>query len=246
MSAEDILKIVIMPVVLLILSILFNKKLNKQKKDINGDIEKRDEANELKAKDREERRQKLVLDKLEDLEVNVTDMKIALTVHIEDTDFRTEFKDNIRNKSRQIIINLGDFLAPEHKNILSNWSDTIEKFGLDFFYSSKRKERKKNIDTWLTQEMDINIRNFYNFVDFMYEEIRVYNKKKVLFSNFLDTIKLHNRTELLKMRLIQNGLSMEDIIDLFSAYIEDFYADFVKAIKIWYTLEIFEREREVA
>lgn len=227
------------PIILAVMGYLFSKRLNKQKKD----LAKRDEDNEKKNKVREEKLQKLVLDKLEDVEVKLTNMEFSLNTHIVDTDFKSEFKDSIRNKSRQILANLSSFLTQEQKTVLGNWADTMEEFGLDFFYTSKRKERKKDLDIYLTQELDRHISNFYNYVDFSCEEIRTYKKRKVLFSQFIDQVKLHNRSEQLKMRLVANGFKdTSEVIDEFVGYIEDFFADFASIVRIWERLEIFDKE----
>lgn len=230
---------VLSPIILAVMGYVFNRRLNKQKEQ----LEIRDKESEEKNKEREEKLQKLVLDKLNDVEVKLVNLEFSVNSHIKDTDFRSEFKDSIRNKSRQILLNLSNFLTQDHKNILSNWADSMEKFGLDFYYTSKRQDRRKDLDNFLTQLMDTSIGNFYNYIDYSYEEVRISKKKKMLFSQFVDSSKVHNKTEQLKMRLVVNGFEdTKEVIDLFSGYIEDFFMDFTNVITLWERLEIYEKE----
>ncbi len=241
---------VLTPIILAVMGFLFNHRLNKEKKqaikkeEIRVEKEKEEkEAREKKNKEQEERIKTFIFDKLESVEVKLTDLEISVNAHIEETDFKTEFKDSIRHKSRQILIHLTDFLSLEQKNILGYWADVIEGFGLDFFYTSKRKGRKKKLDTYLSQELELHIGNFHNYIDSIYEEIRIYNKKNYFFSQFIDEVKLHSRSDQLKMRCVANGFKDNvEIIEEFVGYIEDFFSDFTSAIRVWNLLEVYEKE----
>lgn len=216
----------------------FNRRLKKKEKE-----DKVKEESRVKEDDaREKRLQKYISDEVNELIIKVTDMEMILKSHIEETNFKFDFINTIKNHSRQIIITLTNFLEQEHKNILSHWADTIEKFGLDWYYNSRQKKSKKEIDEYLTQELDIHIKNLDNYVDYTYNVIKIYNNKKVIFSQFLDAVKLHNKTELLKLNLIKNGFKTnEDVFATFKEYIDDFFNDFTKVITIWNRLEVYEK-----
>lgn len=230
-------------IIMLVLGYFFNRKLKKQEKN----AKKKEDARVIEDNAREERFKKYISDITEDLVITVTDMKMKLETHIEDTNFKLDFVNTIRNHSRQIITTLTNFLEQEHKNILSHWADTIEKFGLDWYYNSRQKKSKKEIDEYLTQELDIYIKNLDNYVDYTYNVIKIYNNKKVIFSQFLDAVKLHNKTELLKLKLIKNGFKTnQDVFTTFKEYIDDFFNDFTKIITIWNRLEVYEKTSNAA
>ena len=60
---------------------------------------------------------------------------------------------------------------------------------------------------------------------------------KVNFSTYLDKINIHRKTELLKIDLVRNGLSPNEVIERFSDYIGDFFNDFMSCIVLWERIE---------
>ena len=230
---------VLTPIIIAVLSILFNRKINKKDKETL----KRDSIRLENEKIREELNKNFILDKLESLEIKFTDLEISVNTHMDETDFRLEFSDKISNKASQILIHLKEFLTPEQNSILNYWSNVIESFGLDFFDSSKRRGRKKKLDNYLSQALENHLSDFDNYVDSIYEEIRVYKKEKVFFSQFIDRVKLHGRTESLKMKCVSGSFKDDqDIIGEFVEYIEEFFSDFTKGVRIWNLLPIYEKE----
>ena len=117
------LVVAVTPLVLGYMTYIFNKKLKEQDVSIKERYAKIDEENkkrdELRKKmddEREERYKKFISENIEDLKVKVVNMEITLTNHVEDTDFRLQFQDAIRNKSRQNILTLTNFLNQQFKN----------------------------------------------------------------------------------------------------------------------------------
>lgn len=234
---------VLNPIILFVLGILFNRKINKKDKEL---IER--DAERVKGeKIRESQLKEFILDTLDTVQIKLVDIEMAFTTLADKIDFKTEFRSKISNKSAQILIHLSEFLTQEQKNILNYWGNIIEEFGTKFFDNIKRKGRKKTLSSYLSQEMEICIRDFDNYVDSIYGEIRIYNKEKVFFSQFIDKVKLHSRSEQLKMRCVANNFKDNDeIIEIFIEYIEDFYADFTSGIRAWNLLSIYEKKENAA
>jgi len=216
-----------------------------------AESKKREEERKKLEDEREERFKKFISASIEDVKAKMVNIEMKLESHIEDTDFRFEFQDAVRNKARQNILILNNFLNQSFKNILSNWADSIEAFGLDWYDNIRKmhgddgvtKSRdKKEIDDFLTHSMNVMISDFDTYIDSVSDEIKLYNGRPVYFSQFITQQSLHNKTELLKLRLVQNGFkNNKDIIKEFKNHIDDFFSLFTQLLTIWNGLEQYEK-----
>jgi beta-glucosidase/6-phospho-beta-glucosidase/beta-galactosidase len=173
---------------------------------------------------------------------SMNDIKAMLEAHIFDNDFQVKFKDEIQKKTA---IELKAFTNLNHRKIINHWVEIIEKFGLKYYYSSYRKGNKRELEEFLTNNINIKIDEFDKFVS---ETITVPKKLGALtlyFNQFIqaknnkvntDIMPVHNHTLILIQNLVKNGLSFETTIDLFVNYIKDFISAYHHKVELWSTL----------
>jgi len=206
--------------------------------------------------DKVERRDQILVEKVEGIAaiagksaLEVTSVKEMLEVHIEENDFTIKFKNTLQNKSSLILAMYGN-LAQGHKNILDYWADTIERFGMRFYYSDFRKaprttkeeisRAKHNLEIFLNTCMDVRLNNLNDLIHDTFPKPKTTNKKKLYFSDFLAESQLHNKTQLLILALVENGLSQNEIILKFENYLAEFYQKYLDLMVIFSTLIDYE------
>lgn len=204
---------------------------------------KRDEENkkQLEIRDAEidrkqEIRIKKVTERLEEIESTVNHIEISLKTHLVDDTFRKEFRELIRNTSIEII-ERQYMLNQVYKNILSYYSDSIERFGLLFYYSKKRKEEQWDRDKVLSEEKIILLDDFSKYIDSNVDSIKIYDKHKTHMSDFLKKNNCFASLEILVNDLIRNGLSDSDVKDKFRIHIDKFFKVFITSTIVWDSLQ---------
>lgn len=204
------------PILLAILGFYFKIKLKKH--------EKENKSNEL-------------FSKIASMETSIADLKKVLESYISDNIFRISFKNTIRNKSRQLHRLYDNVLSVHSRNAILKWAGLMEKFGLDFFYSEQRKTDEKKRTEYLTSILNSYIDDFYRHVNFSHSGLRLLKSETITISDLLKSANIHSKTEFLKVTLIKNGLSFDDMINLFDDYITEFSQDLSSAFQVWYSLK---------
>ncbi len=171
------------------------------------------------------------------LEAEVKETKRILQSYVSDREFRIEFKNTIRIRSRELHALYSTILPEISRNAILKWAGVIEGFGLDFFYSEQRKAEERKRDEYLTAILNSHIEYFYQYLDSSHPGLKIFESKPVTISGLMRKVKIHSRTEFLKITLIKNGLNTESIIDLFDNYVLEFSQDLSKALQIWHKLE---------
>ena len=154
--------------------------------------------------------------------MDVSEVKIMLENHISDNDFMLKFKNTLQNKSSLILTMYGN-LDKEHRNILGFWAESIEKFGLKFYYSTHRKGNKIELSKFLNTDMDIKIDSLSSLISRSLPKPKQLKGKPAYFNNFIHDTQIHNSTQLLVLKLVENGLTFESTISLFENYLAEYY-----------------------
>jgi len=211
-------------------------------------LKKRDygQSELLKKRDEEQMKQldtrnKIVIDRIDSLELVVNSVESKLDVHIHDDDFRQHYRNSIKNTVISVL-EASHTLKQAYKNMLMYYTDSVEKLGLNFYYSERRAESKRAVEKYLQQEKNILIDDFCKYVDSNDDFVRIFNNKKILFSDFLCKNNMFSGLELLIMTLIKNGLNEKDVIDLFTTHIDKFIELFITASITWESLENSKKE----
>jgi hypothetical protein len=197
-------------------------------------LAKRDEEIDKK----QETRIKIITNRLEEIESVVTNIESALKIHLTDDNFRKDFREVIRSTSLNII-EKSYSIRQVYKNILSYYADSIEKFGLCFYYSNKRKGAQWDRDKGLTEEKTILLEDFLKFIDSNIIAYKIYKSSKVCMSDFLSDTKINAfaSLEILVQDLIRNGLSESDVKEKFRIHIDKFFKVFITSSIVWEQLE---------
>ena len=183
----------------------------------------------------------LILEKIGDIEEKVTNMESILIPHILDSEFLIKFKDRLQTRANNIF-QAERNLSDEHKKILNFWVEVIERFALRFCYSTKRKSNKKEVTEFLESQLRIKITEFESIIESSIPKPKLFKCKNIYFVDFLkSSIKdnfnnirpLHTITELLILRMVENGLSPDSMIELFDNYINDFFKEYFKKLDAW-------------
>ncbi len=174
-----------------------------------------------------------LLEKLEQIENKTTEMDKILELYISDNKFRIDFKNEIRIRSRKLYSIYENTLPCFDRNVLLKWAVLIENFGLDFFHSEQRKESAEKRKEYLTIILNSYIAEFYDIVESVHPETKKWESRQIKISEFLKGINIHSETEHLKITLVKNGLSKEDIINLFADYIIQFSKSLSTAFQNW-------------
>jgi hypothetical protein len=177
-------------------------------------------------------------------ELKIVDIEKMLSVHISDNDFQILFKNVLQNKNNDTIKNLFDF-NPDYINIMSYWTDSIERFGLKFYYSTHRKKGGECLETFLKLDMDTRILALDKIIDSSQKGLKYFKKEKLFFSEFVRKMNFHADAYVLVQTLVRNGLTPENTVDLFEKYLTKFYNSFFTAVRIWDTLPDFNYKDDV-
>jgi hypothetical protein len=189
---------------------------------------------------------KLITDEIKGLSSSVVNLELELMNHIEITNFISDLRASIQNRSKQILY-LSLTLNQKYKNILGYWSEIIEKFAVNFCDNKNRKKDTSILEKQLLQDMRKELEDFNYYMDDLIDEYRVVKNKKYCFSKYLNEFQVHNKTHLLVARLIENGFKKEDndkLIKVFTKYIEEYFQVFLTAITAWNELEIYNFNEE--
>jgi hypothetical protein len=210
--------------------------INKKRELIHNEkikeIDQKADEREKNLNEKQERILKIVIDRLQEVEISLCRVEESIAKHLNDTDFRQEYRNRLRQTAMRVLEN-SYMLKQSYKNMLSYWTDSIERFGLNYYYSERRKEGKHSLEKFLTQEKNILIDDFNVYIDGNISTVKTFNGKKVLFSDFVIANGIHNKLEFVIMKLVINGLKEKDVIDLFTTYIESFFELFITATITW-------------
>jgi len=231
---------VLTPLIIGALGLYVNFKLNKNKKDQEAAIKKSGEDSDKKV----EAINKAVMDKLNGHDLSLVEifevlknLKDMISSHVCKEDFIENFANSVRFVSNEIL-SWTKQCDDKYKSILSFWSESIITFGLIYYKDKNRKENKDVFKKHLTQEIERLIANFYNICDSNVSGLKRHNGKPKRFSKLLKESNLHNRTFLLVSVLSENGFNKnEEIIQVFSKYVNDFFELFFTGLALWDTLE---------
>lgn len=184
----------------------------------------------------------LILEKIGDIEEKVGNMESILIPHIQDSEFLIKFKDTFQTSANSIFLaerNLSD----EHRKILNHWVEIIERFALRYCYSTKRKGKdKKELTEFLESQIRIKITDFESMISSTIMIPKLFKSKKIYFLDFLNSSlkdnfhnisPLHTVTELLILKMTENGLNADAMINLFDNYIKDFFKVYFKKLDTW-------------
>ncbi len=170
----------------------------------------------------------------------ITQINKDLQAYIKDNKFRKKFKNTIRSKATHLCILYKTVFDANTRDILMKWSELIEKFGLDFYYSEQRKATEDKREKYLTSRLNILINDLYLFTNDLRIGQKIYEGQSMSASKFLKKLKLHSETEMLKLTLIKNGLTSDDMLTLFEDYITNFAKDLLDISRHWDKLPIVE------
>jgi hypothetical protein len=181
-------------------------------------------------------RMKVVIEKLESLELFTREIDKKFTIHTDEDNFRKEYRAKIKIIVSESIKN--ELLHQNFKSIISYFAELLEKFGLNFYYSQERKQDYRARKKILNSQYTILIDELEAYIN------KVIDNKTLMNSNtpqrFVDLVreaKLYNSIEILIIDLARNGLSDEKLIEKFEDTIDKFISDIIKASVIWGPLE---------
>lgn len=183
-----------------------------------------------------DRQEKNVTERLAFIENMVTQMHMSLDRLITDNEFRNNFKNSLRVKINELL--KAGMIEGHHRNILSIVQIHIEDFGLKYFYSSYRKNEKKQLENYLTNEYNIRREQINELILDKFQEPRYNGGKKIFFHELLKLSKINAASEMLIMRLTKNGFTSEnlnELIILFEEYLETLYFSYMSALQLWHT-----------
>ncbi len=199
-------------------------------------LKKMELADNAQSKERKKDNSEL-LQRMENSELKLKKIQKSLNEIKKDNKFRIEFRNAIRIKTQETIQLLENVLTGRATNLLLYWSEKIESFGLDFSYSKKRQGREQERAEYLTTILNIRIKDFYEQANDVFPAIKEYKEQEVSFSRFAELVIVHKHTFILNEKLIKNGLSRQDVIDVFSDYIKDFSEYLITIIQTWENLK---------
>jgi hypothetical protein len=172
------------------------------------------------------------------LENKVVQIAMSLDEMKNNEQFSIQFKNTLANKSK---LNLAFSYVPEiYKDILVYWSEIIEKFGLRYYYSNYRSGDKKELEDFLQNDITMKINELNRYMNVIIKTPKAYKKAKIYFSDYINGSNIHSKTQLLIVRLVENGLTPKKLIETFDKYLEDFYSDFLEQISFWDKLEDYK------
>jgi hypothetical protein len=195
---------------------------------VKSHFEGRKNRRELSARD------KLLTNELRGLQNKVMKIGESIDNLKLDTDFRNGLKNSIRIEASRIV-NLSYDLEPYFKNILMFWAVQIEDLSLKYYYSPYRNNHDE-LEKYLTVDIESRKSIVENYANNLVEYSKVYNGKKILFTSFLEKTDAYKKLDLFIMRLVQNGMSEDQVTEEFVKFIHRFFEHIIKAIVIWRTL----------
>ena len=196
---------------------------------IKGHLDKKTSLKELTKRD------KILADSLRGLESTVVDLAMDMKNLVKETDFEKVLRNSIRAKASQIV-SLNFNIPDNSKNIVIHTARQIEDFAFLFYYSPYRNNPAE-MEKYLHSDIQEKRASSYSFIDNCCVEVKTYKKKTYRLSTFLIELNIFKHLELLILRLIENGLSKDDTIELFVKFTEKYSEEIIKAMMIFDTLE---------
>jgi len=169
---------------------------------------------------------------LEKITIGVRDEVKGLVM---ETDFEKVLRNSIRAKASQIV-SLNFSLPEPSKNIVIHTARQIEDFAFLFYYSPYRNNSAE-MEKYLYSDIQEKRVSAHSFMDNCCNKVKTYKKKTYRLSTFLIELNIFKHIELLILRLVENGLSKEDTIDLFVKFTDKYSEELIKAMIIFDTLE---------
>ena len=177
----------------------------------------------------------LMKTELKGVQSTLVKMETAVDELKSDTEFRNILKNSIRIEAARIV-NLSFHLEQKFKDILMFWSVQIENLALKFYHSPYRNNPDE-MNEYLTVDIVSRKSLVRNYTEQLNEDIRLYNNKETMYSDFLNESDAYRKLELLKSKLVENGLNKDEVTQVFVKFINQFFEHIIKATIIWKTLK---------
>ncbi len=179
------------------------------------------------------------------MQMEIQEIKQMLKDHVIDNDFPIIYKDALYKVSNEKLLSYRN-LDPGHSMALNFWLETIEKFGLRFYYSSLRHGDKDSLKLFLQTQIDIKIGELDSIIREHINDSKVYKASRIYFNTFINSnqkhhltnvMPIHYKTDVLIIDMVNNGLDQEKMINLFKKYIREFYDAYFMKIELWESIE---------
>ena len=214
---------VLSPIIVLILSFYLKKKELERQTEMNS----RDEQLTNKLNER----QKIILDRIDSLELLVREIDKTLQVHVCDDNFRKNYRKNIKLVTVPTLKN--QMLHQTYKNMINYFAELLEKLGLTYYYSGERKEKFREREKFLFQEKELMLNTFINYVNSISPGYRTVGNKRKNFVDLLVENRVFGPLETLVIDLARNGLTDEQLTEKFEDCIDKFTDNLIAASVIW-------------
>lgn len=219
------------PIIIAIGVAWINYKGAKRSNKVSSEVK----AMEASQDEKMEIRNNIILNRLQTVEIVINEIDNSLKKHLIDDDFRKGYRKSIKGISSDIIKN--PMLNQVYKTILVYWSEEIEKFGLNYYYSDIRKEKERNRRKYLEQGKHVIVDEFTKYVNSTEYAIKLFRSERVQFADFLMKNNVFGGLDILIMDLAKNGLNDQQLIDKFEDYIDKFADLFVSSCIVWEGLD---------
>ena len=181
------------------------------------------------------KRDKILADSLRGLESTVIDLGMDLKNLTKETDFEKVLRNSIRAKASQIV-SLNYSIPDSFKNIVIHTARQIEDFAFLFYYSPYRQSPIE-MEKYLYTDIQEKRVSSHSFMNSCCNKVKRYKKKTYRLNTFLIELNIFKHIELLILRLVENGLSKDDTVLLFTKFTDKYSEELIKAMIIFDTLE---------
>jgi len=205
-------------------------KDEKQKEE----LKKRDDANDIKA----EIRNKLILDKISEMELTVREVEASFKAHVNEDLFRKDYRKTIKFVSSSTIKN--PLLHQDYKHLLTVWGELLEKFGLNYYYSKERGMKERERRKYLDEKRRLVLDEFNETIIQVIPGQRFYKKSAIRFNEFIEKLGVYAAFDVLIIDLIRNGLSDKTFNEKFEECMDKFCDNFITHTVVWDSLEKFK------
>lgn len=147
-----------------------------------------------------------------------------MMLHLNEDNFRKEYRKKIIGKSYDNINN--PLLGLPYKSAIVFWSKLIQEFGMNYYYSDVRKKSDYDRKKHLYQRRDEILKEFTEYID---EEFQ----HTISFSDFLKKYQVFASFEILIDELARNGWSDDELIQKFENQINRFSDAIITASVVW-------------
>ena len=154
--------------------------------------------------------------------MDIKEIKDIVLSHVSKDAFIIQFSNDMLKESNSIVNIAAAYNLPiAYQNIILEWAQTIEKFGLLFYKSEERKKGGMELNDFLQGEYKKLKKKFDNYTSYEVKEAKSYLNKKIQFVAFLDGFGIFKGMNFIINKLVKNGLTHEDIIDMFCVYLSE-------------------------